>query len=515
MPAHFIRLLAVILTALFVLLPALFFRLRRGKRPRLRAMLRVFAALFFLVDCAAIVLFLLILCGSLELEWRGGYVPIPTWHKTRSNAEAIALSRAKQRLEPQVEPMASVAGADWNGFRGLGRDGQSPEPINTVWPSAGLRCLWRQACGGGYASFAIAGGRAFTIEQRREFEVVAAYDVETGRELWTNAWQAKFAEYHSDEGPRSTPAYDDGRVYALGATGEFRCLDATNGVIVWGTNIAKENRADLPDYGLSSSPLIVGDRLILQPDAWKGRGVVCYDKKDGHHLWSALNVPVGYATPELVTVDGEQQVVICARPDIIGLRLCDGAERWHYTWHITANERPITQPLNLGGGRLLVSAAYMTGAAVFELNRAGDGFAAREVWRNRNLKCKFSSPVLWQGYVYGLDEDILACVDAKTGERQWKDGRYGYGQILIAGGNLIVLCADGSLVLVKPDPSQLIEIARFPALHGKTWNYPAISGGRLLLRNGAEMACFDIAPAKTNSEAVASHATSIPPGQAH
>jgi outer membrane protein assembly factor BamB len=202
---------------------------------------------------------------------------------------------------------------------------------------------------------------------------------------------------------------------------------------------------------------------------------------------------MGYATPVLIAPDGEPQVVVCTRPDIIGLRLSDGAERWHYTWHITANERPITEPLKVSTNRVMVSAAYMTGAGEFEINRTKDGFEAREVWRNKNLKSKFASSVIWQGYIYGLDEDILVCLDAKTGERKWKDGRYGYGQLVMAQGNLIVVCANGDLALVTATPEKLTEVARFPALHGKTWNYPAISGGRLLMRNGAEMACYEIA----------------------
>jgi outer membrane protein assembly factor BamB len=269
-----------------------------------------------------------------------------------------------------------------------------------------------------------------------------------------------------------------------------------------------ENHASLPDYGLAASPLIVGDKLILQPDAYKGKGVVCYDKHDGRQVWGALNVPMGYATPVLISVDGEEQVVVCARPDIIGLRLADGAERWHYVWPINNHERPITQPLLLGTNQLMVSAAYMTGAAAFEIDRGKEGFEAREVWRNHNLKSKFASSVIWQGFIYGLDEDILVCVDAKTGERKWKDGRYGYGQLLMAGGHLVVVCANGDLALVQATPDRWTEQARFPALHGKTWNYPAISGGRLLLRNGAEMACYEIAPAEHNSRQVAADASS-------
>jgi outer membrane protein assembly factor BamB len=366
----------------------------------------------------------------------------------------------------------------------------------TDWPTNGLRLLWKQACGGGYSSFALAGGRAFTLEQRRENEALVAYDLETGRELWADSWPAKFVEYHSDEGPRSTPTFDEGKVYSLGATGEFRCTEAATGKVLWGTNIMTENKASLPDYGLASSPLIVGEKLVLQPDAYKGFSVVCYNKDDGKMIWHSLDMPMGYATPMLFNPGGEEQVVVCARPWIVGLRLSDGAERWRYQWHVNNNERPITQPIRVGTNALIVSAAYATGCARFEVVPTNGGWEAREVWKTKSLKSKFSAPVIWKDHIYGLDEDILACVDATTGERNWKDGRYGYGQVLLASGHLLVQCANGDLALIDPTPEKLTEVARFPALHGKSWNEPAIGEGKILLRNSAEMACYEIVAGK-------------------
>ena len=191
----------------------------------------------------------LIRFAGLEMEWRGGYVPVVTWNKTKPDFAALERSRNEQTNLPPVTAATNGLNANWPGFRGPNGDGQYNErPILTNWPASGLRLLWRQACGGGYSSFAMAGSRAFTLEQRRENEVLVAYDIETGRELWTNGWPGKFLEYHSDEGPRATPAYSEGKVYALGAMGEFRCVDATNGAVVWSKNIMAENGASPPDY---------------------------------------------------------------------------------------------------------------------------------------------------------------------------------------------------------------------------------------------------------------------------
>jgi outer membrane protein assembly factor BamB len=493
-PEHFkIHLIFSLLAGLF-LLPGALFLLRRGRPNSFKRILSGVASVLFVGVCASFVILLLIRFGGLEMEWRGGYVPSLTWKKTRPDFFALDRSRAQQAKPPAPTPAAgSVPAAYWTGFRGPRRDGVYDErPILTNWPSAGLRLLWKQPCGGGYSSFAIANGRAFTLEQRRDCEVVAAYDVETGAQLWTNGWVASFSEYHSDEGPRSTPTYDDGKVYAIGATGEMRALYAATGATVWAKNVSRENGDSLPDYGLASSPLVVDNEIIVQPDI----SVVCYDKRDGKLIWKALDSQMGYASPILMTLGGERHVVVCGRPYVYGLRVEDGAERWRFQWHIIDNERPITQPAVLATNRLFLSAAYLTGCTAFEINRTNDGFEAHALWRNRSLKTKFASVVVWQGYVYGFDEDILVCLDAQTGERKWKDGRYGYGQLLLASGHLVVQCANGDLALLKATPDAWTEVARFPALNGKSWNVPAISNDRLLVRNGAEMACFDLTPGK-------------------
>jgi outer membrane protein assembly factor BamB len=443
---------------------------------------------------AAVLVLLLIRFGGAQVEWRGGYVPVLTWHKTATDLTALERSRAAQTNTTRAESPRVVGAPYWTGFRGAQRDGHYDElPILTNWPATGLRLLWKQPCGGGYSSFAIAGGRAFTIEQRREEEMVVAYDVETGRELWTNGWPARFTEMHSDEGPRTTPEYDEGKLFTLGAAGELRCLEAATGKTIWRKNIVTENDAKVPAYGLAASPLLVDDKLIVQNYDTKDRTVVCYDKHDGRLLWHVVDMAAGYASPVLANFGGERQVVIGARPDVFGLRLEDGVLRWSAPWPILNHERPIAQPVLIGTNRVLFSAAYLTGATLFEVNRTGDTYAVKEVWRSRKLKTKFAGAVLWQGFLYGLDEDILTCLDAETGEQKWKDGRYGYGQLVLANGHLIVLCGNGDLALVQATPERLVELSRFPAIHGKTWNYPAVAGGRLLVRNLAEMACFEIA----------------------
>jgi outer membrane protein assembly factor BamB len=384
-----------------------------------------------------------------------------------------------------------VAPPYWTDFRGPFRDGHYRQrTIRTKWPAGGLKPIWKQPVGGGYASFVVARGRAFTIEQRGSQEVVAAYDVATGRELWTNAWDALFRESLGGDGPRATPTWAGGVVYALGAAGELRALDEATGRVAWRTNILEENGATNLDWGMAGSPLVVDDTIVVLPGGPDGRSVVAYNRRTGARVWSSLSDKQAYASPMLVTLGGVTQLLVFAAMRLMGLSPDRGELLWEYPW-TTAFDINAGQPVVLGDNRVFLSSGYGTGAAVIEVTK-GDRFTVREIWRNNRMKNQFTSSVLHEGFIYGLDESILACIDPATGELRWKGGRYGYGQVMLASGHLIVLTEDGDLALVRATPERHEEIVRFPALDGKTWNHPAMADGVLLIRNLAAMAAYDL-----------------------
>jgi outer membrane protein assembly factor BamB len=402
----------------------------------------------------------------------------------QTSDEAAAMAHA--------EEAAKGARNYWTDFRGPGRDGRYDElAVKTNWPSGGLPLLWRQPVGGGYASFVIAEGRAFTIEQRRNQEVVAAYDVGTGREQWTHGWSAEFRESMGGDGPRATPTWHDGRVYALGAAGELRCLDAKTGKLIWNRNILSDNQASNIQWGMSASPLIVDDKVIVLPGGSSGKSVVAYNRLTGAPVWKALDDEASYTSPMLVTLAGRRQVLVVTASRAVGVTPENGSLLWEFPWQ-NGQGINVAQPIVAGGNRFFISAGYGRGAALVEVNGSGKGFSARAVWENNSMKNKFNSSVLHNGYVYGLDEGILTCVDVATGERKWKGGRYGYGQVILASGHLIVTTETGEIALVKAAPDQHTEVAKFSALEGRTWNNPAISQGRLLVRNATQMACYNL-----------------------
>ena len=425
-------------------------------------------------------------------------------HRQQQAAQAPAAATAAATASPVAQPSATVSPAadaapqpaspsrnDWTNFRGQRRDGKYDQSVLTSWPSNGPRMLWKQPVGIGFASFVVADGKAYTMEQRRRQEVVAAYDVATGRELWTQAWNAEYTDSTGD-GPRATPTWDQGRVYALGATGELKCLDANTGTVIWGKNILSENGASNLQWAQSASPLVVDDKVIVLPGGGGGKSVVAYNKMTGAPVWKGLDDRQAYVSPMLVELGGRRQIVVVSSLRVVGLAPENGSLLWSYPWDTDMGIN-VSQPVVVDKNRFFISSGYGKGAALVELKASGNTFTPATIWENTNMKNKFNSSVLHNGYVYGLDEGILVCLDVNTGERKWKEGRFGYGLVILASDHLIVTNGDtGEVALIKATPDKYTEVARFAALQGRTWNYPAIADGRLLVRNSSEMAAYDI-----------------------
>jgi outer membrane protein assembly factor BamB len=449
---------------------------------------------------------------GMRIELRGGGTPAVTFRESNSERHIAELERSRTEAAPvqpvetaapapveavKPEPAAAAAAAPstpWPDYRGAQRDGVYRQgPILTSWPSSGLQQIYKQPIGGGYASFVIADGRAYTIEQRREKEFVVAYDFATGREVWTHSYPALFEESMGGPGPRATPTYHEGLIYSLGATGEMRVLDAATGAVKWSKNILTENGARNVMWGMCGAPLIVDEMVIVQPGGPGGKSIVAYDKKSGKRVWSVLDDQAGYVSAMLVTLGGKRQVITITAKRAVGLKPEDGTLLWEYPW-VTEYDVNSAQPVLVDANRLIVSSGYGHGAALVELTAkaGGEGFTAKTVWENKRMKNRFSSSVLHDGYLYGFDESILACLRVSDGNQMWKGGRYGYGQLLLAEEHLVVLSESGEVALLKASPDAYTEVAKFEAIEGKTWNVPAMADGMLLVRNTTEMALFRI-----------------------
>lgn len=467
-----------------------------------RKVIATVALALFCIPYVVFIVWLLVFLNLAQLEWKGGLGPSLVLRKTQPDFNALERDRAEQARESDAAfSRTPNRRAYWTDFRGPRRDGHYDEqPILLDWPESGPRRLWRQPIGGGYASFVVADGRAFTIEQRRDSEAVVAYDVETGRELWHYSYPAVFSEWMGGDGPRATPTILADMLYSLGATGELICFGASSGTMLWRKNVLQDNQAGNLRYGLAASPLAVGDQVVvLAGDASAGKSVVAYDRLTGRRVWSALDDRQSYTSPMLVELAGLRQILIVTASRLLGLATDGTKVLWEFPWSVQYENATAT-PLVVGTNRVLISAGYGAGAALVEISRSAEDFTAKPVWRNRNLKTKFNPAVVWQGHAYGLDEGVLTCIDLATGERRWRDGRYGYGQTLLASGHLIVLGGEGELALVKATPERWQQLRKVRALNGKTWNVPALAGGFLLVRNSAEMTCFDLRSRRVGPE---------------
>ncbi|MBY0585758.1 PQQ-like beta-propeller repeat protein [bacterium] len=360
--------------------------------------------------------------------------------------------------------------------------------------------VWRLPIGGGYASFAVAGRLAVTIEQRGPWEVVVAYDVQDGKALWQVANKALFSEMMGGDGPRATPTIAGQNVYSLGATGHLQALELLSGKVLWAANVLTDADASNIQWGMSGSPLVTDRLVIVNPGGKTGKGVVAYDRATGQIVWAQGDHQAAYASPVQATIQGVEQVIIQSADTLSGHDLATGKELWQ-TPFAPMNGIAVGQPLALPGDRVFTSASYGAGAKMIHLSKNEEGaFAVDLVWENKSLRCKFSSPIHVNGYIYGLDDGILVCIDAGSGERKWKKGRYGHGQMLYAAGKLFIQAETGDFVIVATNPAKHEELASWKSLPGiKNWNAPALAGKNLLVRNHLEMALytFSAPPATT------------------
>jgi outer membrane protein assembly factor BamB len=406
--------------------------------------------------------------------------------KSEETAASGAPSHPTRKAEATTSPVLARA-PEWPGFRGSERSGVVRDVrIATDWSTSPPVELWRRRIGPGWSSFAVDGDRFYTQEQRGDEELVACYRVSTGEPVWRHRDPVRFYESNGGAGPRGTPTVSNGRVYALGATGILNALDAQTGAVVWSRNAASDTKAEVPMWGFSSSPLVI-DQIVIVATAGTLAG---YDTATGQPRWVGKSHGVSYSSPHLVTIGGVRQAVLLSGT-ATSVAPADGKILWQHKWEGGA----IVQPAVIDDGDLLISSMTATGGIGtrrLTVMQGAQGWNVTERWTSNALKPYFNDYVIHKRYAFGFDGNILASIDIADGTRKWKGGRYGSGQLILLADQdlLLVLSEEGELALVSATPDRFIEIARAPALEGKTWNHPILVGDVLLVRNGEEMAAF-------------------------
>ena len=383
--------------------------------------------------------------------------------------------------------------ADWPGFRGADRDGLvRGVRIETDWSKSPPVQLWRRPVGPGWSSFAVDGDFLYTQEQRGGDEIVGSYRVSTGEPVWRHRDGVRFWESNGGAGPRATPTLSDGRLYAFGATGILNALDAATGAVLWQRNVASETQTAVPDWGFSSSPLVVGDVVIVAADAT----MAAYDRQTGRPRWVGPTHRGSYSSPHRTTIGGVEQVLLLGGSGVTSLAPATGQLLWEHAWRGVA----IVQPALIPDGVVVntIAATGGNGTRRLAVAHGSGGWTVDEKWTSTGLKPYFNDFVVHKGHAFGFDGSILSCISLEDGQRKWKGGRYGNGQLVLLPDQdlLLVLTEEGELALVDATPDQFNERVRVPGIEGKTWNHPVLVRDVLLVRNGEEMAAFRLSLAE-------------------
>ncbi len=426
---------------------------------------------------------------------RGEGQPVVRWRWTPSAEDLYRAELERRQADVSAVPPVTELIAqprDWPGFRGPERDGVVRGlTIAADWKASPP--LWRQRIGPGWSSLAVVGDRLFTQEQRGSSEAVVCLDAATGRQVWVHQDTARFSDEQAGPGPRATPTFADGRLYTLGATGILNCLDAATGERKWSHDLVAEAGAKLPIWGFSCSPLIVQGLVVVFAEGDTEKTLLAYDAHSGEPTWTADAGKAGYSSPQRMSIDGTAQIVFLGMTALIGVDPASGKVLWQHDLPAGGLFRPL-QPHPLENGSILI-ASESDGVLLLDIKRDGESWTVSRRWASRALKPSFNDFVVHGDSLYGFDGNTFCCVDAQTGRRRWKEGRYNHGQVLLLAESslLLVVTEDGEVILLKANPQAHEEIGRFQAIKGKTWNHPAIAQGRLYVRNGEEIACYPLA----------------------
>jgi len=393
-----------------------------------------------------------------------------------------------QQSKEKREPWETADWPQWRGHRG---DGVSSETgLDARWPEAGPAEVWRRPLGGGFSGIVVAGGRLYTQFSDGGDTFLASFSAKDGSELWRTRMGPIFKDSYGN-GPRATPTLRDGIVYALSSSGDLIAARSGNGEILWQSNLRESFGARVPRWGLAGSPLVEGKLLIVPAGGDGGSSVLALDRMTGELRWSARDEKTGYATPIVMTLDGVRQLLVFAGDRIVSLKPMNGESYWELDWKTDWGVNAST-PIRIDDHRVFLSTGYDRGAIMLDVRKKDGGVAATELWRNREMRNKFSSSVLYGGHLYGFDEGTLKCLDPEAGTTLWQQRGLGHGSLFAADGKLIALSDKGKLVLADATPEGYKELGSVQAFTTKTWTVPTLAGGRLYLRDEKEIVAFDI-----------------------
>ena len=402
----------------------------------------------------------------------------------------------------------TASATEWPQWRGPNRDGISDEVgILKEWSPNGPKVLWKVPLGEGFSGISVSQGRVYTMFSEGNDEFVVCLDATDGGEIWRFRSDKNYHEGQGGNGPRATPTIDGDLLFTISAYGKLYALNTANGQEVWSHDLQRKFGSDMPRWGFSTSPLVDGESLLVEVGGKGEKSIVAFDKKSSDVVWSSHKDKLGYSSPIAITVKGVRQIICFTGTKLVSVSPTDGTIYWKYPWK-TGYDVNAATPVFIPPDKVFISSGYNKGAAVLQMRvfvspeddraatdqiRENQGTVRiEEIWKNRKMKNQFASSVLHENYLYGFDNSILKCIEANTGEEQWKSRGFGKGSVILADGHLILLSDRGKLGLAEATPEGYIEKASAQVLSGLCWTAPTLASGKLYVRNEEEIACLDI-----------------------
>jgi len=398
--------------------------------------------------------------------------------------------------------VVNSSAGDWMHWRGPMQNGYSPEKdLPATWSPDGENLVWKVPIGGRTTPI-ILNGRVFFINDVKdpkdpltEQERVVCLDADTGKQIWAHTDEARFTEAVGGAGPRATPTFHDGKLYALGAKGTLNCLDAATGRRLWVQDMADDSGAKPPPggwWGFCSSPLVARGLVVVVSSFTDGKAVLAYKADNGDLAWSGGKGKHSYGSAQLSTLGGVEQMLVTTDHGLTSYDPASGKELWDHNWEPMKDMARVVQPAVVSETDVLLGNGFKQGTRRLRLSQQSDGWSAEAVWTTKAISPYFNDLVVHKGHLYGFDDAFFTCVSLDEGEKRWRARGYGNGQVLLLADQdlLLILSERGEVSLVKADPEKHTVVSRFKAIEGKTWNHPVVAHGKLFVRNGEEVACF-------------------------
>lgn len=384
---------------------------------------------------------------------------------------------------------ASLEAADWPQFLGANRDGISNETEwRSDWNSREPAISWKAPVGVGSASVAVAGGKLYTTGNLDGNDTVFCLDATTGKEIWTERVAVEFEKRSFDGGTAATPAVDGNRVYTLSHKGHLFCFEKDTGKVLWKRHLVTDFGGREPRWGYAGSPLIAGNLLVTEPGG-EGSSVVALDKLSGQLLWKCGSDEASYASPIAYRSESAEGIAIMNAYGLVGLNPENGEEKFRVRWKTSYDVNATTPLFAPEGNQFFITSNYRTGSGLVTLE---GGSGAKVQYNSKALQLKFQNAVRLGSRVYGVQKELI-CLDLRSGKEIWNYKVSGNeGNVIAAGGKLIVLSEKGELIVGNPLADRFEELGRVQVLRGRCWVHPAISGGRIYCRNNlGDLVCVD------------------------